>query len=286
VDKENNLFVTLNEGSAFGLLKINEEENSVVTLALGANGNVLNPQPPCADMTTGIITSTDDNVVAQYYTCDPQEGWAMRRRLWKWKEGSVDLPSHTWKKAVAACEVDGCLYMHQRDGQLVKVNPITRVAEIIFKVSQEGDSYGLAFHPHRPNMLYFSFSTSGGVNANTICSMDINDPEGTFTHLNNSTTPGHRDGELATAQFNNPFQIYFDPDGYLYIADCNNHCIRRITPENIVETVLGIPGTAGWQDGGKEEALFNQPTGLGVNAEGSIYVAEWGNNRIRKLAVE
>jgi DNA-binding beta-propeller fold protein YncE len=90
---------------------------------------------------------------------------------------------------------------------------------------------------------------------------------------------------LEVSQFRNPSQIYSDADGNIYVADCSNHCIRRITPEKMVETVLGMPGTAGWRDGGKAEALFNLPRGLGISKDGSIYVADLGNARVRKLSI-
>ena len=53
----------------------------------------------------------------------------------------------------------------------------------------------------------------------------------------------------------------------------------------MVETVLGMPGTAGWKDGGKEEALFNTPRGIGVSKDGSVYVADNMNGRVRKLSI-
>ena len=71
----------------------------------------------------------------------------------------------------------------------------------------------------------------------------------------------------------------------MYIADKDNHCIRRISPEGMVETVLGVPGTSGYKDGSKKEALFNQPTGIGIGKDGSVYVADWGNFRVRKLTI-
>jgi DNA-binding beta-propeller fold protein YncE len=135
-------------------------------------------------------------------------------------------------------------------------------------------------------MLYVARWGDAGVVANSICSLDITDPEGTFRKLSGTTSGGHRDGELALSQFRNPCQIFFDLDGNLYIADSGNHCIRKITTENMVETVVGIPGQAGWKDGGKEDALFNTPRGLAVSADGTVYVGDYGNSRIRKLAIE
>jgi DNA-binding beta-propeller fold protein YncE len=206
--------------------------------------------------------------------------------MWTWKEGT-QIPPNPWKKCMASCELDGYVYVSHYNGHLVKLNPKTWVAETIAIIAQ-GDNY-IAFHPLYPNMLYVTFIGSAGVNANGIYSMDITaeDPAATLTRLNSpGTAAGHRDGELAVAQFNNPRQLLFDPDGNLYIADTGNHCIRRITIDNMVETVVGVPGQAGFRDGGKDDALFNSPWGLGVGRDGTVYVGDTGNCRLRKLAIE
>jgi hypothetical protein len=46
-----------------------------------------------------------------------------------------------------------------------------------------------------------------------------------------------------------------------------------------------MPGTAGWKDGTKDEALFNHPRGIGIGKDGSVYVADYGNSRVRKLSI-
>ena len=54
-----------------------------------------------------------------------------------------------------------------------------------------------------------------------------------------------------------------------------------------MNTAIGLPGSAGFQDGGPEMAKFNFPTGVAVSADGEIvYVADSRNNVIRKLSVE
>jgi DNA-binding beta-propeller fold protein YncE len=53
----------------------------------------------------------------------------------------------------------------------------------------------------------------------------------------------------------------------------------------MVETVLGIPGTPGWKDGGKKDALFQNPSGIAVKSDGTVYVADYGNCRVRKLSI-
>ena len=100
-----------------------------------------------------------------------------------------------------------------------------------------------------------------------------------------NTAGGHRDGRIEKSQFRCPAQIFCDNDGNMYVADCDNHCIRRISPDGMVETVLGIPGTRGWKDGGKDEALFNNPRGIGVAKDGTVYVGDLGNGRVRKMTI-
>ena len=120
---------------------------------------------------------------------------------------------------------------------------------------------------------------------NTLFTMDVTNPEGTFKRLNTISAAGHRDGAIEEAQFNDVRMMISDSEGNIYMADSRNHCIRRLTPDNMVETVLGIPGRAGWKDGGKEDALFNNPTGIAVDPDGTVYVADHGNCRVRKLSI-
>jgi hypothetical protein len=54
----------------------------------------------------------------------------------------------------------------------------------------------------------------------------------------------------------------------------------------MVETLLGIPNTPGFKDGKKEDAQFNSPHGIVVDAEGIIYVADYSNYRIRRIAID
>jgi hypothetical protein len=198
---------------------------------------------------------------------------------------------------MAFCPADGYLYTRFRSGHIVRIHTQTYEAECITKDANGssvasttfGDVYGLCFHPHHPEILYMAFTGECGNMAHSIYSIDVTaqEPLTTLTRLSGpGMSGGFRDGKFEEALFRNPRQMYFDPDGFLYIADFDNHCIRRVTPENVVETVVGVPGTSGYKDGNKDEALFNHPWGLGVSKEGNVYVADWDNRRIRKLAVE
>jgi outer membrane protein assembly factor BamB len=284
MDNDGNIFAIIRNNNG-GLVKINEEENSAIELATAAQGIVW-ISSPCVDLSTGIVALPSDNIRELFWTFDPKEGWAFRQRYMKFKESTIQKPVNAQKRVIASCVYDGHFYCHYVDGHIVKIHPKTYEAETIYLLPQGGCA-GMAFNPLNPKMLYLVFYSDAGIYANSLCSMDVTDPEGTFQKLSGTTSGGHRDGELSISQFYQPLQIFFDPEGNLYIADSGNHCIRRLnTTTNMVETVVGVPGVRGWKDGGKDEALFSQPRGIAVSSDGTVYVGDHGNARIRKLAIE
>lgn len=97
---------------------------------------------------------------------------------------------------------------------------------------------------------------------------------------------GSNDGPRLYAHFRNPEQMVFDELDNLYIADSGNHCIRKIDPNGEVTVYAGQPEKSGFSDGLPKESLFNQPTGLALDSEGVLYVADWKNHRIRTIIVE
>lgn len=96
-------------------------------------------------------------------------------------------------------------------------------------------------------------------------------------------TQGDADGNADVAQFSNAMDnLVVDTGGNVYIAD--NNRIRKITPEGVVSTIAG--STAGYEDGIGISAKFDRPAGLGIDAQGNIYVADPNNNRVRKLSFQ
>ncbi|GAA4358079.1 hypothetical protein GCM10023165_52680 [Variovorax defluvii] len=106
-------------------------------------------------------------------------------------------------------------------------------------------------------------------------------PAGMVTTLAGSGTQGSTDGQGTAASFGPPSSLRVGPDGNIYVAD-GNHLIRKITPDGIVTTLAGST-TPGFVDGTLAAARFKEPWGLAVDTSGNVYVADAGNNAIRKI---
>lgn len=92
----------------------------------------------------------------------------------------------------------------------------------------------------------------------------------------------YADGDYSSAFFDNPLGIAEDLQGNIYVADSQNHAIRKINKDGIVSTVAGN-GIAGYQDGNGQMAQFNYPSDVVVDKHGNVYVADSLNHAIRKI---
>jgi ribosomal protein S11 len=98
---------------------------------------------------------------------------------------------------------------------------------------------------------------------------------------------GGTDGTGAAARFSEPVGITIDQTGNLYVADNGNDTIREITPSGpnwVVSTIAGTAGIGGTADGTNGDAQFNAPSGIAVDTNGTLYVADSYYSIIRKVA--
>ena len=102
------------------------------------------------------------------------------------------------------------------------------------------------------------------------------------TIVGNGTTTYAGDGTAATAcGLNGPEGIAVDYGGNLYIADWGNFCVRKVDPSGIITTIAG--GGSGGDSIMATDASLWGPTGVTLDRFGNIYIAEYVNNRIRKI---
>ena len=108
----------------------------------------------------------------------------------------------------------------------------------------------------------------------------------TVETLAGTGTAGFYNGAGSVAQFNQPHGLVLDDDGNVYVADSQNHLIRKIDLNREVTTLAGpvdevVPSFA---DGSAADARFNEPAALVFDSLGNLYVADRGNHRIRVLS--
>ena len=105
---------------------------------------------------------------------------------------------------------------------------------------------------------------------------------GIASTLAGSGAAGADDGLDTAATFNLPEAVAVDAAGNVYVADNRNNLIRKVTPVGQVTTLAGS-GQRGSANGTGNAASFNSPFGIAVDAAGNVYVADSGNNLIRKI---
>ena len=173
------------------------------------------------------------------------------------------------------------------------------------------------FEPAHASDAVLSFTTLAGTAGSTVKSADgsgsdaqFNLPHGmasdaqgniyvadSFNHTIRKITPegvvstlaggageaGYADGTGTAARFNEPWGVTVDHTGNVFVADTNNNAIRMITPAGVVTTLAGSGGRQGSSDGVGSAAGFREPHGIGIDSNGNLYVADFGNNTVRKV---
>lgn len=124
------------------------------------------------------------------------------------------------------------------------------------------------------------------------------DASGQVTTIAGNGVLGKSDGKGKEAAFYHPMDVAVAADGTLYVADTLNHLIRSISPAGEVKTLNAVstrvvevtPGqvvpAGDFADGDLNNAKFNEPSAIALDAKGNLYVSDSGNQRIRYVDLE
>ena len=199
-----------------------------------------------------------------------------------------DAASHTIKH-ISSAEIIGQGNITDLQGRRV----ICEISLVAGKNGQAGAADGDAGEAlfNQPTGMAPSFSAADGTSVSLVVTDTANGTLRRITLANgkvttlagSSTLRGNQDGAGAAARFSNPLGVARAADGTYYVADSANHTIRKVTTDGTVSTFAGSPGNAGTADGVGSVARFNNPTGIAVDASGTVYVADTTNNLIRKI---
>jgi sugar lactone lactonase YvrE len=129
--------------------------------------------------------------------------------------------------------------------------------------------------------LFKKFGLLFIVTTTTFCA--YSQPNFTIFAGNDLSRPGYRDGKGTDAMFNQPNDVAIDKDDNLYVADYENHVIRKITPDGNVTTLAGTPRFGGFKDDKGTSALFYHPISLVTDTDGNVFVVDENYGLIRKI---
>jgi sugar lactone lactonase YvrE len=198
-----------------------------------------------------------------------------------WADGTGAAARFTWPYGVA---VDGSGNVYVADGTAIrKITPEGVVRTLAGGGANIGSADGTGADASFTGPAGLVVDAGGNVYVADFYNNMIRKvtPEGVVTTLAGSTTAGSFDGVGATASFDGPVAVELDAAGNLYVADYYTCLIRKITPKGIVTTLAG--STCGFADGSGAAAGFYGPYGLAIDASGYLYVADYLNNRIRRI---
>jgi sugar lactone lactonase YvrE len=171
-----------------------------------------------------------------------------------------------------AFDSSGNFYVLESTGSIIKITPSYGVSYLV----QNAFVGAQAFAIDKSNNLYVT-----DTNKNVI---DKITPNGTVTTIAGVPgVAGTTDGPAGSALFNQPAGIAVDASGDIFVADTNNHTIRKISPGLQVSTLAGWVDRLGNTDGTGSSAQFCYPRGLAMGLDGSVIVADSSNGQIRQV---
>lgn len=164
------------------------------------------------------------------------------------------------------------------DGSAISVNCVDAVAQVSTLAGYASEvNYGTGIDVDNNNTVY----TSDGTVAKIYKKLQT----GELTTHAGAGGPGYVDGPGDQAMFKVPFGLAVDENGVVYVADRDNHAIRKVLPSGEVSTLAGS-GASGNLDGQGTAASFEHPFGLAFEKSGAMVVTQRLNGLIRRISPE
>ena len=190
--------------------------------------------------------------------------------------------------SAVAVDTSGYLYVADMGNHTIrKISPSGDVTTLAGLAGQSGQTDGEGAQARFVAPSGIAVDESGNIYVAEFASGTVRkiSPEGAVSLLAGSPgNPGWKDAKGDNAHFRNPWSVAVDKSGHVYVADKDNFVIREIRPDGMVSTIAGKPGVFGYADGKRESARFKDPHGVAADVFGNVYVADTGNQAVRKIS--
>ena len=277
IDDENVLYVA-EENKGIRIINIGEDK---VSSAMRVSGNLNRSRDVALTLNQDTLICVNDgdrnDAAIALFTLTRNNGFMNTKSF-----------VNDWQcNTVAVNPVDGeIFYNSYTNGNVIRFDRETGKKELQFRID-ESTEQAFAWSPDGKILYIATYGRHCIYKADyDFATKKLSDPV-EFVGRKNSW--GYQDGLGTDAYFDRPSGLVCDEFGFLYVADCNNHCIRQVTPDGVVTTFAGVPRTSGWGDGEPAKALFKNPQDITINRKdpsGAFYVVDRGNHRVRKIVVE
>jgi hypothetical protein len=187
---------------------------------------------------------------------------------------------------IASDSMDNLYVVDSNNNTIRRITPAGVVSTLAGSAGQTGSADGAGANARFKQPLGIATDPSGNLYVTDSGNDTIRkiSPGGAVTTLAGTVGQvGSTDGTAAVALFSGPIGIAADSVGNAYVADTNNHTIRKITPAGVVSTLAGTPNMYGSTDGNGAVAQFFYPQGIATDSAGNMYVTDLGNHTIRKI---
>ena len=199
----------------------------------------------------------------------------------------AQAPEFTAAVGIVA-DAAGNLFVSDRDDHVIwKVSPTNQVTLLAGLKGFAGSADGQGSTAQFRNPGCLAFDPVGNLVVADTGNHTIRRvaPDGTVTTLAGSPgIPGTTDGLGSSARFNAPYGVAVSATGTAYISDSQNHTIRLLATDGTVSTYAGTPGVSGQGNGSLSSAQFDQPNGLALATDGTLFVSDYGNSCIRVIS--
>lgn len=193
---------------------------------------------------------------------------------------------HAKATALVVNPKTGDMYFNsQKTGYIYKCNKGQNVYEQLFMVNGSTDTELKMNFNQEGDILYIMVKNKHCI-YRSILNKTTNKFEEPTLWVGKWESSGFQNGMGTTVRFDNPSQGTCDEYGNLYIADKNNHCVRKIDQDGLVTTYAGVEKSAGYKDGEPLSAQFTEPESVTRAPDGGLYVTDRGNHVLRKIMVE